>query len=307
MTTADTAFEVLDALGSKEAVTRALGVHQFGAENTTGQARSFTLPVLEKIYHRLLEIGHSHRRAVLLMWLWAGLVAFGGVLASLYAGRVTTVVLAVWVAFTARGLTMIHAGGSEEEFRARYAERCGREVEPEALPEKLRTQVAAALAGEGVRKPAVDLYAATDFERDVLEILTRIPRGEVRTYSWVAQQAGRPSAIRAVGNICAKNVVPFVVPCHRVVPTIGGVGNYAFGERMKRKLLEREGVPVKELEELARQHIRFTGSKTTKIFCNPTCRDAKRTRDQNRVLFHDADEAYQKGYRPCKRCLPVAA
>ncbi|HUP47022.1 MAG TPA: methylated-DNA--[protein]-cysteine S-methyltransferase [Thermoanaerobaculia bacterium] len=213
----------------------------------------------------------------------------------------------VRVAFSSKGLTMIHAGGSEEEFRARYAERCGRELEPESLPEKLRAQVAAAISGKGVSKPAVDLSAAGDFEREVLEILTRIPRGEVRTYSWVAQQAGRPAATRAVGNICARNVLPFVVPCHRVVPTAGGVGNYAFGAPVKRRLLEREGVPLRDLEELARKHIRFTGSKSTKIFCNPTCRDARRIRDQNRILFHDADEAMEKGFRPCKRCLPIAA
>lgn len=54
----------------------------------------------QHLHHRLLEIGHSHRRAVLLMWLWAGLIAFGGVLASLYAGRVTTIVLLVWVTLT---------------------------------------------------------------------------------------------------------------------------------------------------------------------------------------------------------------
>jgi UDP-GlcNAc:undecaprenyl-phosphate/decaprenyl-phosphate GlcNAc-1-phosphate transferase len=60
----------------------------------------------EHLHHRLLEIGHSHRRAVLIMWLWAGLIAFGGVLASLYAGNVTWVVLGVWVAVTV-GLTFL--------------------------------------------------------------------------------------------------------------------------------------------------------------------------------------------------------
>jgi UDP-GlcNAc:undecaprenyl-phosphate/decaprenyl-phosphate GlcNAc-1-phosphate transferase len=58
--------------------------------------RSPFAPDKEHLHHRLLEIGHSHRRAVLIMWLWAGLIAFGGVLASLYAGRVTTTVLVVW-------------------------------------------------------------------------------------------------------------------------------------------------------------------------------------------------------------------
>lgn len=66
----------------------------------TRAGRSPFAPDKQHLHHRLLEIGHSHRRAVLLMWLWAGLVAFGGVLASLYAGRVTTAVLAVWVVLT---------------------------------------------------------------------------------------------------------------------------------------------------------------------------------------------------------------
>ena len=66
----------------------------------TRAGRSPFAPDKQHLHHRLLEIGHSHRRAVLLMWLWAGLVAFGGVLASLYAGRVTAVVLAVWVTLT---------------------------------------------------------------------------------------------------------------------------------------------------------------------------------------------------------------
>jgi UDP-GlcNAc:undecaprenyl-phosphate GlcNAc-1-phosphate transferase len=57
-------------------------------------------PDKQHLHHRLLEIGHTQRRAVLIMYLWAGLIAFGGVLASLYAGRITTIVLAVWVALT---------------------------------------------------------------------------------------------------------------------------------------------------------------------------------------------------------------
>ena len=231
-------------------------------------------------------------------------------LRSVITDRFDSVVVggeSVWVAFSSRGLTMIHAGGSADEFRARYAGRCGRELQAETLPERLRRQVAAALAGEDPGEPEVDIIGATDFEQQVLQILTEIPRGEVRTYSWVAQRAGRPSAIRAVGNICARNVVPFVVPCHRVVPTAGGVGNYAFGAPMKRELLQREGVDLAQLDDLARRGVRYVGSKTTKIFCVPTCRDARRIREENRVLFRDAEAAGEKGFRPCRRCHPVAA
>jgi UDP-GlcNAc:undecaprenyl-phosphate/decaprenyl-phosphate GlcNAc-1-phosphate transferase len=66
----------------------------------TRAGRSPFAPDKQHLHHRLLEIGHSHRRAVLIMWLWAGLIAFGGVLSSLYSGRLTTVVLVVWVLLT---------------------------------------------------------------------------------------------------------------------------------------------------------------------------------------------------------------
>lgn len=213
----------------------------------------------------------------------------------------------VLVAYSDRGLRMIKIGSSPEEFRKLYARRFGRELVPATTPERLRKQVVAALAGEGVDKPAVDFADAGEFERKVLEILTRIPRGEVRSYTWVARQAGNPKAVRAVGNICARNVVPFVVPCHRVVPASGGVGQYAFGDATKRALLEREGVPIKELDDLARRGVRYIGSKTTNIYCFPTCRDARRIREGNSVPFHDEQEAAKKGFRPCKRCQPAAA
>jgi UDP-GlcNAc:undecaprenyl-phosphate GlcNAc-1-phosphate transferase len=66
----------------------------------TRAGRSPFSPDKQHLHHRLLEIGHSHRRAVLIMWLWAGLIAFGGVVASLYASRLTLVVLVLWVVAT---------------------------------------------------------------------------------------------------------------------------------------------------------------------------------------------------------------
>ena len=61
----------------------------------TRRGQVFYQPDKEHLHHRLLEIGHSQRRAVLIMWLWAGLIAFGAVLLSLYSGPVTWTVLAV--------------------------------------------------------------------------------------------------------------------------------------------------------------------------------------------------------------------
>jgi O-6-methylguanine DNA methyltransferase len=214
----------------------------------------------------------------------------------------------VYVAFSDKGLRMLHRGGTLDDFRDRYTDRHGRGLDRAKLPDRFRRQVVAALRGEGVDKPQVDWGdEVSEIERDVLTVLTKIPRGEVRSYAWVAQQAGHPKAIRAVGNICARNVVPFVVPCHRVVPSDGGIGNYAFGPRMKRELLRREGVDVDALEALARDGVRYIGSKTTKIVCFPTCKDARRIREENRVPFHAAETALAKGFRPCRRCQPFAA
>lgn len=213
----------------------------------------------------------------------------------------------VWVAFSNHGLRLV-LRGSYEDFATAHAKRHDRCLKSGTLPDALRKQVVSALEGAGVEKPRVDWSTGlTDLERDVLGILPKIPRGEVRTYEWVARQIGRPRAVRAVGNILAKNAVPLVVPCHRVVPTGGGIGNYAFGSPMKRELLRREGVDVDALEQLSKNGVRYIGSRTTKIVCFPTCRDAKRIREENRVPFRGAEQAKEKGFRPCLHCQPFAA
>lgn len=80
----------------------------------------------------------------------------------------------------------------------------------------------------------------TLFEKKVYTVVKKIPFGEVRSYSWVAEKAGRPGASRAVGNALNKNPFPLIVPCHRVVHSDGSIGNYAFGRDLKKELLEIE-------------------------------------------------------------------
>jgi methylated-DNA-[protein]-cysteine S-methyltransferase len=214
----------------------------------------------------------------------------------------------VWVAFSPRGIRMVDVRStSAEEFRNRYRDRFGRELRAGAIPRSSRSALVASLEGEPVRLPEIDLSALTDFEQQVLRTITSIPRGEVRSYEWVAAAVRRPKAIRAVGNVMAANPVPFLLPCHRVVPAAGGVGSYGFGPEMKKELLAAEGVPVGEIETLAKKHVRYIGSKTTRIFCFPTCRDARRIKPANRVDFRDASRACGEGFRPCKRCAPVMA
>ena len=83
-------------------------------------------------------------------------------------------------------------------------------------------------------------YDGSEFRVSVLDALRDIPYGETRTYAQVAEAVGSPRAYRAVGTACAENPLPIVIPCHRVVPTTGGVGSYAGGSSMKRRLLEFE-------------------------------------------------------------------
>ena len=91
----------------------------------------------------------------------------------------------------------------------------------------------------------------TAFQRRVWEALRHIPYGEVRTYGEIAEIIGSPNAVRAVGTACGSNPVAIVVPCHRVVPKSGGVGNYGFGPERKRVLLAREGASVEGDQEAA--------------------------------------------------------
>jgi methylated-DNA-[protein]-cysteine S-methyltransferase len=79
------------------------------------------------------------------------------------------------------------------------------------------------------------------FRNRALHAVARIPYGQTRTYGQIAKQAGNPRASRAAGTACGRNAIPLIVPCHRVVQSSGGVGNYGGGPEMKRALLDLEG------------------------------------------------------------------
>jgi methylated-DNA-[protein]-cysteine S-methyltransferase len=87
----------------------------------------------------------------------------------------------------------------------------------------------------------------TEFQRMVWQRLRKINYGDVITYGEIARKIGKKEAARAVGNAVASNPIPIVVPCHRVVPASGEIGNYAVrslngsGSETKRSLLSLEG------------------------------------------------------------------
>lgn len=87
---------------------------------------------------------------------------------------------------------------------------------------------------------SLDLRLAHGFRRTVLEHLTEIGYGATASYGAVALASGSPAAVRAVGTACARNPLPVVIPCHRVVRGDGSIGQYVGGTEAKRALLDLE-------------------------------------------------------------------
>ena len=90
----------------------------------------------------------------------------------------------------------------------------------------------------------LDLRGSTEFEQSVWKLTRTIPFGETRSYSWIAQQIGCPKAARAVGNALSRNRLPIVIPCHRVINENGGIGGFSGGLKMKKRLLQLEGLEL---------------------------------------------------------------
>lgn len=106
------------------------------------------------------------------------------------------------------------------------------------------TPVAAALgepAAGSAPWPVVLAPWGSAFYRAIWQVLLRVPPAAVTTYGALAAAAGRPGAARAAGRAVATNPVAVLVPCHRVVPASGAVGNYGGGPARKALLLTREG------------------------------------------------------------------
>ena len=115
---------------------------------------------------------------------------------------------------------------------------------PSAVTNLAATQLQEYFAG---KRRIFDLPIAprgSAFQTDVLRATEHIPYGETRTYSQVAEIIERPGAARAVGTALGSNPIPIIIPCHRVVPSGGGLGGYAYGPDMKRFLLRLEGATV---------------------------------------------------------------
>ena len=116
---------------------------------------------------------------------------------------------------------------------------------PEECPrmvQSFRRQAKGYFLGERIHwDVSLDLGDAPPFFRRAWEACRTIPRGETRSYGWLAAQAGRPGAARASGQAMARNRVPLVVPCHRVIGSDGGLHGFGgAGRGLKARLLRLE-------------------------------------------------------------------
>lgn len=103
-----------------------------------------------------------------------------------------------------------------------------------------RRQILAYFAGE-LREFDLPLApAGTEFQHRAWSALQRIPFAETRTYQQLAAELGNPAAARAVGRANATNPICLIVPCHRVIGADGSLTGFAFGETIKRRLLDHE-------------------------------------------------------------------
>lgn len=142
--------------------------------------------------------------------------------------------------FSERGITDFHFG---DETGA-----CGMTDAPPAWVEDAVARVQRHLSGESLSFAGLpfDFGKISPFFEAVYQALLRVPAGTTVSYKELAEQAGRPLAARAVGNAMARNPIPLLVPCHRVLASGGRMGGYSGGEGLptKRRLLTLEGATL---------------------------------------------------------------
>lgn len=161
-----------------------------------------------------------------------------------YTGVETPIGL-VFAAFS-RGALCRTASGTEAEFLQIITPSAGEApIRADSILHDYSRQILAVFTENAPIRLPVCLDALTPFQQMVLNKTAEIPRGEVRSYSWIAQAIGTPNAHRAVGTALAQNPLPFVIPCHRIVRADGRLGAYSGGgTAVKARLLTMEDVHV---------------------------------------------------------------
>lgn len=164
--------------------------------------------------------------------------ANGGKGATIHWATVDTTLGRMLVAATAKGVCRLSFNEGREALEKRFPK--AELAEGGAEFAALLKQVVDAVEAPGDFGHIPLDVKGTAFQEAVWRELQRIPAGETRTYAQLAAAVGRPKAVRAAGSANGANNVAVLIPCHRVIATGGGLGGYAYGLEIKRKLLEKE-------------------------------------------------------------------
>lgn len=164
--------------------------------------------------------------------------ANGGKGATIHWAVVQTSLGSMLVAATAKGVCRLSFGEGREALEERFPK--AELIEGGTEFGALLTNVIDAVEAPGDFAHIPLDVKGTAFQEAVWRELRRIPKGETRTYAQLAAAVGKPKAVRAAGSANGANNVAVLIPCHRVIRTGGGLGGYAYGLEIKRKLLEKE-------------------------------------------------------------------
>jgi len=165
------------------------------------------------------------------------------------------------VAYRGKAVCYIALGSDGRGFERVCARVFGvRPIRDPRLPEDMAKQALDHLTGRRRFSGRIDLSRLTPFQQRVLRKVRTIHVGQVRSYQWIAKEIGAERAARAVGTALAKNPVPLLIPCHRVVRSDGRLGEYSGGgPSVKAKLLAFEGVDPEDLTRLRSRRKIATG------------------------------------------------
>ncbi len=141
------------------------------------------------------------------------------------------------IAATSRGLCGVSFSGIDS-IEARWPG-CTLERDQRGLAGPV-AQLENLLRGEALKKPLAVVLHGTELQLAVWRALIEIPSGAVATYSQLAAQVGKPTAVRAVASAVAANQLAYLIPCHRVIQASGVLGGYRWGTERKALLLARE-------------------------------------------------------------------
>ena len=146
----------------------------------------------------------------------------------------------ILVAATARGVCRVAFGETADDLARRFPKATLHKADEEftSLLDQVICEVEAPGRGAGQAIP-LDVRG-TAFQERIWQTLRTIPAGQTHSYAQLAAAAGHPGASRAAGSANGANPVAVLIPCHRVVRANGDLGGYAWGEEIKRELLERE-------------------------------------------------------------------